>query len=109
MVFIGQDFDCFKDEQIVVAVRQWLSDTSNQRWLLIYDNYDEPDAYDIARFYPAGDHGTILVTTRSPQQVNGYEVRVGPLEDLQDSLDILQSRSGRDGSDAGRLLTDLYL
>ncbi|KAF2259649.1 HET-domain-containing protein [Lojkania enalia] len=50
----------------------WLSIPANSSWLLVFDNVDidindpkaPPGAYDIQRFYPDADHGSILVTTR---------------------------------------------
>lgn len=107
LVFVSQDFSKYEDQQIVSTVHQWLSDVMNHRWLLIYDNYDEPKAYDIARFYPAGDQGDIVVTTRSPQEVSGQDMRVGPLEHVQDSLAILQSRSKRTNFTAGKFSIQL--
>ncbi|KAF2260426.1 TPR-like protein [Lojkania enalia] len=50
----------------------WLSIPANSSWLLVFDNVDidindpkaPPGAYDVQRFYPDADHGSILVTTR---------------------------------------------
>lgn len=50
-----------KDPQIV---RQWLSNTQNN-WLLIIDNADDP-SMDISKFFPTGNRGSILLTTRNP-------------------------------------------
>lgn len=54
----------FSVEHTVEGVRRWFSN-ENRPWLLIFDNADDPQL-DIARFFPAGDRGTILVTTRNP-------------------------------------------
>lgn len=101
-VFQGQDFDSFEDKQIQIAIRQWLSDQNNGRWLLVCDNYDEPNAYDIKTYYPRGGFGSIIVTTRSPEQVNGHRIRVCPLIDVEDSLAILETRSGRKDVNTGK-------
>lgn len=84
-------------EQILIYVHQWLSDPKNTRWLLIYDNYDDPGQFDIDRYYPFGSHGAIIVTTRRPDGVNGRTVRVQPIQDIEESLEIFQTRSGREG------------
>lgn len=42
-----------------------LRDTADP-WLLIFDNADDP-SLDIARYFPAGNRGTIILTTRNPQ------------------------------------------
>jgi hypothetical protein len=65
----GEDLD-----RVVRDVLDWFSIKNNKAWLLIFDNVDrdymtvrsEPDAYDITRYFPGADHGSILVTTRLP-------------------------------------------
>jgi hypothetical protein len=59
-------------EQRARRVLQWLALEGNSRWLIILDNIDQyspmdnavGDAYDIGEFFPAADHGSILITTR---------------------------------------------
>jgi hypothetical protein len=51
---------------------QWLSKPANKNWLLIYDNVDrdwspdnsDPEAYDLQKYFPVADQGSIIVTTR---------------------------------------------
>ena len=45
-------------------IRRWLSNVS-ERWLLILDNADDPKM-DVSQYFPAGNRGTILITTRNP-------------------------------------------
>lgn len=98
-----EDIDKVSDEIIWVRVSNWLCELNNSRWLLVYDNYDEPDAYDITKFYPPVVHGSIIVTTRLPSKVNGSAVLVRSLKEEKDSLQILSSRSERDGVEKGKL------
>lgn len=35
-------------DEVVKAVKRWLSEHSNNRWLIIYDNYDHPRLGDSA-------------------------------------------------------------
>lgn len=92
-----------ESEQILIQVRQWLSDPQNTRWLLIYDNYDDPGQFKIEMYYPFRLHGAIIVTTRRPDLVNGQLVRVQPIQDVEEGLEILQTRSGREGVLFGEL------
>ncbi|TVY80281.1 Nephrocystin-3 [Lachnellula suecica] len=46
------------------AGKDWLSQLE-EPWLLIIDNADSPDL-DLLSFFPEGDNGTILITTRNP-------------------------------------------
>ena len=56
------------------AVRRWLALERNRRWLVVFDNVDrdyhaeveDAQAYNIESFFPAADHGSILITTRLP-------------------------------------------
>jgi len=45
-------------------IKSWLTNTSN-RWLLVLDNADDVDM-DYSKFVPAGDGGSILITSRNP-------------------------------------------
>jgi tetratricopeptide (TPR) repeat protein len=97
----------------VKAVISWFILSKNTRWLLIYDNYDnprlpghvEPDAVDLCRYMPQSDHGSILVTTRSSEVALGLRIYVKKLSDIQEGLAILSYTSGREGIEDGELFT----
>jgi hypothetical protein len=91
-------------EQTLLHVRQWLSDPKNSQWLLIYDNYDDPDQFDLQMYYPFGSHGAIIVTTRRPDRVHGMAIRMHSIQNVEDSLEILETRSGREGVKFGEYL-----
>jgi ATP/maltotriose-dependent transcriptional regulator MalT len=90
-------------DKVVNAVKRWLDHPKNTRWLIVYDNYDSPKlrgntdpmAVDVRRFLPEAYHGSIIITTRSSQVKLGHRVRVGKLENVRDSLEILSHTSGR--------------
>ena len=92
-----------KEEWMVQQARQWLSRPGNDRWLVVYDNYDDPrlpgidssTGYDIRNFFPQRVHGSILITTRSPRLTFAKNLRLGKLDDINQSLTILATRSGR--------------
>ncbi|KAK9856554.1 hypothetical protein MYU51_000259 [Penicillium brevicompactum] len=46
------------------AAKNWLS-SLQQPWLLLIDNADDPDV-DVTQFFPGGEGGMILITTRNP-------------------------------------------
>jgi hypothetical protein len=101
----GSDLD-----QAAEAVKQWLSSAGNNRWLVIYDNYDtpklpghdEPGTFDIQPLLPEADHGAILITTRSSLLQAGRPVVIKKLQDIEQSLEILSHASGRDFTSTGR-------
>ncbi|KAK5110490.1 hypothetical protein LTR85_001019 [Meristemomyces frigidus] len=90
-------------DEIVAAVLAWLSDSEDRRWLVIYDNYDNPkvpgndarDAVDILRFLPDAYQGSVIITARSAQVKHGRKIPVRKLTSAQDSVDILSNVSGR--------------
>jgi NB-ARC domain len=83
------------DDELWAQISLWLSEQENSRWLLIFDNYDEPDQYKIEKYYPSVAHGTIIITTRQLDRVNGYPVKVQSIARYEDSLNILATWSGR--------------
>ncbi|ETS76266.1 hypothetical protein PFICI_11653 [Pestalotiopsis fici W106-1] len=107
------------DSEIVEAVKAWLSLPNNTRWLVVYDNYDNPKlpnstdttGIDIRRFFPVAYQGSIVITTRLSQVDIGYRIRIKKLEDMDDSLMILLATSGRSNlgldTDARRLIDKL--
>lgn len=99
-------------DRIVAVVKQWLSTKENIRWMLVFDNVDnpklpgieDPQAYDIISYFPETYQGSILITTRSSRLNIGKVVSVEKLHDIQESITILASTSGRVISDQGMYL-----
>jgi len=101
---VSSNIDGLQEEQrLVQQARRWLSRPDNGRWLVVYDNYDDPrlpgipssTAYDIRDFFPHRVHGSILITTRSPRLTFAKQLRLKKLEDINQSLAILAARSER--------------
>ncbi|KAH6653642.1 kinesin light chain [Truncatella angustata] len=106
-------------EEVFEAVKAWLSLPGNNRWLLVYDNYDNPKSadrtdhggIDIKRFLPTAHQGSIIITSRSSQINIGHSIRTKKLESMNDGLEILSTTSGRanlqDDTDARKLVKEL--
>jgi hypothetical protein len=109
-LFASLDLDNL--DQVVNAVKAWLDLQKNLRWLIIYDNDDNPQtpgntdssALDIRRFLPRSNHGSIIITTRSAQVKQGYRLHVQKLPNMQESLEILSNTSGRMDIENGMFL-----
>ncbi|KIN06945.1 hypothetical protein OIDMADRAFT_150200 [Oidiodendron maius Zn] len=94
-----------KGDKAIDAVKAWLGLPNNSRWLMIYDNYDnpklpentDPAAVNIYKFLPESYQGSIIITTRSSQVKIGHPIQVKGLENIRDSLNILSNTSRRDG------------
>ena len=55
---------CGADAENFEQVKTWLANT-RRSWLLIIDNADDPKI-DYAAYFPSGNRGSIIVTTRNP-------------------------------------------
>jgi hypothetical protein len=92
-------------DEVIDVIKSWLSLPNNTRWLMIYDNYDnpklpgntDPAALDIRKFLPESYQGSVIITTRSSQVKIGHPIRVRKLENVSDSLEILSNVSRREG------------
>lgn len=99
-------------EETIEAVKAWLSLPNNTRWLLIYDNLDNPRwtnsaegaGIDIHQFLPTAYQGSIIITTRSSQVNLGYMIRIRKLVSIENSLEILSKTSGRHDLQYGKKL-----
>jgi hypothetical protein len=90
--------------EVVNAVKAWLSLPDNTRWLLVYDNYDnpkvagnpDPGAVDIRQYLPESYQGSVIITTRSSKVKIGQTMQIKKLKNLHDCLAILANASGRE-------------
>ena len=102
----GADLDGAVD-----VTKRWLSHPKNNRWLLIYDNYDTPELpgphdpreFNIQPFLPEGHHGAVIITTRSSQLKIGRLIPVRKLQSIDHGLEILSLTSRRQGLNKGKL------
>jgi hypothetical protein len=95
-------------EDTVANVKDWFSIKGNHRWLLVFDNVDnpklpgveDPQAYDVESYFPETHQGSIIITTRSARLGIGHVVSVQKLG-IRESIAILSSTSGRGGLEQG--------
>jgi hypothetical protein len=102
-----------KLDEVVDAIQEWLSLPGNTRWLMIYDNYDNPKVpgnknpavVEIRKYLPEAYQGSVIITTRSSKVQIGHLIRIRKLENVRDSLEILSNTSGRRGARNGKFKT----
>ena len=90
-------------DEVVDDVLRWLSLSSNDQWLLIFDNVDreysvpseDPEAFDVKDYFPTADQGSILITSRlaSLSQL-GMDRKLDPVDEVQ-GANILENSLGR--------------
>lgn len=102
-------------DEVVDAVKAWLSLLNNTRWLLLYDNDDnpqlpnstDPTAVNIRLFLPESWQGSVIITTRSSQVKIGYQIQIKKIEDIHQSLEVLLTTSKRGGTMHGMHLRSI--
>lgn len=86
------------------AVFNWLKNEKNGTWLLVYDNADDSEEglaqnwLNITRSFPEGEHGRILITSRSEHWTNRGDYApliLLPYFDEKDSLAFFKKRLKR--------------
>jgi tetratricopeptide (TPR) repeat protein len=94
------------DTAVPAVLEALHSETFPHRWLLVYDNADEPE--EVRAFWPRGGNGHIIVTSRNPQWAE--VARSVPVEVFlrTESCELLQRRNpDLSDEDADRLATVL--
>ena len=88
-----EDDYCFSHQvqwsEIARTIIQWLNHPQNNDWLLVFDNADNVEAFDIRTFFPSNPYGAILITSRdrgTARMGKGYPV--GELNDI-DAISLL--------------------
>lgn len=93
-------------KKMIEAFKKWLSRRGNTKWMLIFDNIDDPKAYSLGDYLPGADQGSILITSQSSQRTEDISAAVlVPLKKLTDPsecLEILSRTAGRSISDEGQ-------
>lgn len=105
---ISEKLRCYSQEQcsdvdgFVNEVLEWLSQPLNNQWLLVFDNVDrefsasseDQEAFDVRNYFPEGDQGSILITSRlSSLWRLGTDMKLEPVDEIQGES-ILQNSFG---------------
>ncbi|KAF3922111.1 hypothetical protein ABW20_dc0110461 [Dactylellina cionopaga] len=67
---------------IRLALLHWLQIPGNSKWLLILDNADDLETFDVQEYFPNYGGGAILVTSRRPEFSYTSEAKKADLEGL---------------------------
>ncbi|KAF8473485.1 hypothetical protein BDZ91DRAFT_714700 [Kalaharituber pfeilii] len=66
-----------EEQHVIKAVKKWLTAKQNDKWLLVFDNLDDLESFDINDYIPSCNFGTVIITSRrrgSTQGRRGLEV-----------------------------------
>ena len=75
-------------DEVMQAVREWFAASENKNWLIVFDNYDDLESFDINFYIPPCNHGAVIITSRrsdcAQQGRVGLEVNMmGEIEAVQ--------------------------
>lgn len=88
-------------KRMVEAVKRWYSLEKNQNWLLVLDNVDDLESFDIRTFIPTSSHGMILMTSRRRESTRfGTGLEVEEMLELEGTTLLLKS-AGLYGNQSG--------
>ena len=75
------------------AVKNWLARPTNTDWLLILDNLDDLESFDLTSLMPTTQHGHVIITSRRHQAIRlGTPLEIKPM-DKRDAVDLLLKSS----------------
>ena len=86
----------------VQAVKRWLAKKRNNKWLIVFDNYqpstssnDDGEVTLIERFFPKEKQGHVIITSRFSPPV-GHTIILGKIKCPHEALDIFCRASVRE-------------
>ena len=87
---------CEDEQHIINTVKRWFSDKSNTRWLLVFDNLDDLESFDLNDYIPSGRHGTVIITSRRRESLQGRQgIEILQMHDGEAERLLLQSANIR--------------
>ena len=97
-------------DEVIEDVLKWMSQSSNDQWLLIFDNVDrefsvssrDAEAFDVREYFPKADHGSILITSRLVSLSRlGQDMKLEPVDEVQ-GISILENCLGSSTADESK-------
>ncbi len=87
------DSECRVEQDEVEVFLEWLTLPGNDNWLVIYDNVDDLETFDIRTFFPRSSCGNIVVTSRRLELTTLYQsIGMFGMEEI-DALSLLNKTS----------------
>lgn len=72
------------------AFHQWLSYDQNWRWLIVFDNLDDPESFDVRKYVPPTAWGSIIITSRRLDLAPIWDAIEVEEMDEDEALELLQ-------------------
>ncbi|KAF8448488.1 hypothetical protein BDZ91DRAFT_112651 [Kalaharituber pfeilii] len=60
-----------EEQHVVDSVKEWLTAKDNTKWILVFDNLDDLESFDVNDYIPSAPHGTVIITSRRPESIQG--------------------------------------
>lgn len=99
----GEVFHQGDKKEITKAVLSWLSREENKGWIMVFDNADDLESFDLTAFFPLSENGEILITSRRSEiKQIGNAIEVCCLE-TPSAQEVLVGFAGLNPADSGEL------
>lgn len=86
--------------EITKAVLSWLSREGNTGWIMVFDNADDLESFDLTSFFPLSENGEVIITSRrSEVKQIGNAIEVRCLE-APSAQEVLVGFAGLDPADS---------
>ncbi|KAK6500101.1 hypothetical protein TWF481_010458 [Arthrobotrys musiformis] len=95
-------------KKIRTAFLNWLRLPGNHKWLLIYDNADDLESFNLSDSFPKSGGGTVIITSRRPEFTRApyMQMEVDGLEE-RDAISLLASFTSLEDRDNDAILRTL--
>ncbi|KAK6502453.1 hypothetical protein TWF506_003035 [Arthrobotrys conoides] len=95
-------------KKIRTAFFNWLGLPGNHKWLLIYDNADDLESFNLRDFFPKSGGGTVIITSRRPEftPASYMQIEIDGLGE-EDAISLLASYANLESRDNNAVLRSL--
>ncbi|KAF8462318.1 P-loop containing nucleoside triphosphate hydrolase protein [Kalaharituber pfeilii] len=59
------------EHEVVNAVKEWFAAEGNANWLLVFENVNDFESFDMNDYIPSTPHGTVIITSRRRESILG--------------------------------------
>lgn len=97
MVDQSGHLDCQRQlHRVVEATKHWLQQKRNDNWLMVCDNVDDLESFNISHYWPNSPHRKILITSRRSESIRFGDGIALPQMKQRESLTLLAKSLGRE-------------
>ncbi|KAL9046502.1 MAG: hypothetical protein Q9214_000671 [Letrouitia sp. 1 TL-2023] len=82
--------------RVIEAAKHWLQQKRNDNWLMICDNVDDLESFNISDYWPNSPNRKVLITSRRPESIRFDDGVALPQMQLNESFTLFARSLGRE-------------